>query len=227
LKKSIFPVEKTILSKNLEKPVIKPEKPACQVYAKKNWVFANPDTTTQTNLYFVTYWSDSSQTSLILKAAMNTIAALQNKNTFEIELESRHCFKTSRSKSIHFRLFLYFGYVVFSLFCLVHRLMAGVLLNRYKDGIPYPWLGGGLSFILDPGTLNQTIYSGAVRESDAGQYKCVVRNDTHNVSHTISLTVLGELLLFAPTFPICEDAGKVIRFFIRYCFISYNFFFHW
>jgi hypothetical protein len=73
------------------------------------------------------------------------------------------------------------------------------LFNRYKDGIPYPWLGGGSSFILDPVTLNQTIYSGAVRESDAGQYKCVVRNDTHNVSHTISLTVLGKLLQFAET----------------------------
>jgi hypothetical protein len=73
------------------------------------------------------------------------------------------------------------------------------LFNRYKDGIPYPWLGGGSSFILDPVTLNQTIYSGAVRESDAGQYKCVVRNDTHNVSHTISLTVLGKLLKFAET----------------------------
>jgi hypothetical protein len=36
--KSTFPVEKTILSKNLknlEKPVIKPEKPACQAFAKK------------------------------------------------------------------------------------------------------------------------------------------------------------------------------------------------
>lgn len=68
------------------------------------------------------------------------------------------------------------------------------LFNRYKDGIPYPWLGGGSSFILDPVTLNQTIYTGTVRESDAGQYRCVVRNDTHSLSHTISLTVLGELL---------------------------------
>ncbi|XP_059487214.1 uncharacterized protein LOC132203433 [Neocloeon triangulifer] len=63
-------------------------------------------------------------------------------------------------------------------------------IEWYKDDIPYPWLGGGSSFILDPQTVNQTIFSGAVRESDAGLYKCVVRNDTHSLSHTISLTVL-------------------------------------
>jgi len=68
-----------------------------------------------------------------------------------------------------------------------------IICFRYKDDIPYPWLGGGgSSFILDPATVNQTIYSGAVLESDAGQYKCVVRNDTHSLSHTISLTVLGQ-----------------------------------
>ncbi|XP_065333944.1 interleukin-1 receptor accessory protein-like 1-A [Cloeon dipterum] len=65
-------------------------------------------------------------------------------------------------------------------------------IEWYKDDIPYPWLGlgGGSSFILDPQAVNQTIFSAAVRESDAGLYKCVVRNDTHAFSHKINLTVL-------------------------------------
>jgi hypothetical protein len=53
-KKSFFPGRKTILSKNLktpEKPVIKPVKPACQIFFLKNWVFANPGC--KSNIFYV------------------------------------------------------------------------------------------------------------------------------------------------------------------------------
>jgi hypothetical protein len=46
MEKNIFLVKKTIISKNLEKsekpgkPVIKPEKPACQVFANPGFVIS-------------------------------------------------------------------------------------------------------------------------------------------------------------------------------------------
>nr|CAD7263561.1 unnamed protein product [Timema shepardi] len=63
---------------------------------------------------------------------------------------------------------------------------------KYKDGKAYPWHGGLSSFILYPESANQTVYSQSVIESDAGNYSCLVRNDTHTYSHTVNLTVIGE-----------------------------------
>nr|CAD7570725.1 unnamed protein product [Timema californicum] len=60
----------------------------------------------------------------------------------------------------------------------------------YKDGKAYPWHGGLSSFILYPESANQTVYSQSVIESDAGNYSCLVRNDTHTYSHTVNLTVI-------------------------------------
>ncbi|KAJ4428824.1 hypothetical protein ANN_25817 [Periplaneta americana] len=64
------------------------------------------------------------------------------------------------------------------------------LENAYKDGRPYPWPGEVSGFILYPESANQTIYSKSVVESDSGNYSCLVRNDTHELRHTINVTVM-------------------------------------
>lgn len=63
-------------------------------------------------------------------------------------------------------------------------------IEWYKDGRPYPWPGEVSGFILYPESANQTIYSKSVVESDSGNYSCLVRNDTHELRHTINVTVM-------------------------------------
>ncbi|KAL3283030.1 hypothetical protein HHI36_006189 [Cryptolaemus montrouzieri] len=64
---------------------------------------------------------------------------------------------------------------------------------RYKNGEPYPWLVTNSQFILYPEDANQTVYTKSVSESDAGNYTCILRNDTVVHSHTIVLTVLAKV----------------------------------
>lgn len=49
--------------------------------------------------------------------------------------------------------------------------------------------------ILNPGALNQSIYSLHITESDAGRYTCVVKNDTHRIENSIQLEVSSEFKL--------------------------------
>lgn len=46
--------------------------------------------------------------------------------------------------------------------------------------------------ILYPESANQTVYTPAVTAEDAGNYTCLLRNDSVVHSHTIKLTVFGK-----------------------------------
>lgn len=63
---------------------------------------------------------------------------------------------------------------------------------RYKDGRPYPWPGTVSRLILYPESANQTVYTPTVTAEDAGNYTCLLRNDSVVHSHTIKLTVFGK-----------------------------------
>lgn len=58
-----------------------------------------------------------------------------------------------------------------------------------KDGVSHPWSGTLSSFILYPESANQTIYAQNVNSFDAGNYTCILRNDSVVVTHTIQLVV--------------------------------------
>lgn len=65
--------------------------------------------------------------------------------------------------------------------------------RRYKDGQPYPWPTTLSQLILYPESANQSIYTTSVSQDDAGNYTCVLKNDTVVFLHTIHLTVYGKL----------------------------------
>lgn len=52
------------------------------------------------------------------------------------------------------------------------------------------------SFNLYPSAQNQTIYTQKVSSNDAGNYTCIVRNDTHKTEHFIEFNVQGMFRLF-------------------------------
>lgn len=59
-----------------------------------------------------------------------------------------------------------------------------------KDNRPYPWPTGSVSgLILYPASANQTVYTHNVVQEDAGNYTCLIKNDTHVYTHTIQLIV--------------------------------------
>ncbi|GJQ70577.1 hypothetical protein Trydic_g22976 [Trypoxylus dichotomus] len=58
-----------------------------------------------------------------------------------------------------------------------------------KNGVSHPWSGTLSSFILYPESANQTIYAQNVNSFDAGNYTCILRNDSVVVTHTIQLVV--------------------------------------
>lgn len=58
-----------------------------------------------------------------------------------------------------------------------------------KDNQPYPWQSASSGLILYPESVNQTIYTQRVTPEDAGNYTCIVRNDTDYYVHTITLKV--------------------------------------
>lgn len=46
--------------------------------------------------------------------------------------------------------------------------------------------------IVYPESANQTVYTKDIKENDAGNYTCLLRNDSVVHSHTIHLTVFGK-----------------------------------
>ncbi|XP_055377756.1 fibroblast growth factor receptor 3-like [Condylostylus longicornis] len=62
-------------------------------------------------------------------------------------------------------------------------------IEWFKDGRPYPWPSEMSSLILYPEAANQTIYSRHIQLTDSGNYKCVLKNDTHVREHNIELQV--------------------------------------
>lgn len=63
---------------------------------------------------------------------------------------------------------------------------------RYKDGRPYPWPATVSQLILYPESANQTVYTQTIGVDDAGNYTCLLKNDSVVHSHTIHLKVFGE-----------------------------------
>ncbi|CAG9833842.1 unnamed protein product [Diabrotica balteata] len=60
-------------------------------------------------------------------------------------------------------------------------------IEWYKDNKVYPWPLELSTMLLFPASANQTIYVQSVKPTDAGNYTCVLRNDTVLHSHTIQL----------------------------------------
>lgn len=62
---------------------------------------------------------------------------------------------------------------------------------RFKDNRPYPWPGDVSSFILNPESANQTIYTRSLTSSDHGVYTCQLANQTNIVNHSMKLVTFG------------------------------------
>nr|XP_023023091.1 interleukin-1 receptor accessory protein-like 1 [Leptinotarsa decemlineata] len=69
----------------------------------------------------------------------------------------------------------------------------GCFFFRLKDDKLYPWALEISSLILVPESANQTIYTQSLSEKDAGNYTCVLKNDTVIHSHTIHLRVFEKV----------------------------------
>lgn len=75
-----------------------------------------------------------------------------------------------------------------------------VFFYRYKDDRPYPWPTGTVSgLIIYPQSANQTVYTHEVVPEDAGNYTCLLKNDTVVYSHTIHLRIYSKLLNLFPS----------------------------
>lgn len=63
---------------------------------------------------------------------------------------------------------------------------------RFKDNRPYPWPGDVSSFILNPESANQTIYTTSLTSSDHGFYTCQLVNQMNILNHSMKLATIGE-----------------------------------
>nr|XP_018899998.1 PREDICTED: fibroblast growth factor receptor 2-like [Bemisia tabaci] len=93
-------------------------------------------------------------------------------------------------------------------------------IEWYKDGKPYPWRRDVSNMILYPESANQTVYTHAVTARDAGNYTCIVRNDSSSISHTIHLSTFdktGYVDAPLPTYQLANEqyakVGSTVRLF--------------
>ncbi|XP_067014223.2 X-linked interleukin-1 receptor accessory protein-like 2 [Anabrus simplex] len=85
-------------------------------------------------------------------------------------------------------------------------------IEWYKDGRPYPWPGGVSHFILYPESANQTIYAQKTSlESDGGNYSCLVRNDTTEKRHMVTLTVMESVTYSGTPLPTYVPKDVVVQ----------------
>ncbi|XP_047107253.1 single Ig IL-1-related receptor-like [Schistocerca piceifrons] len=97
-------------------------------------------------------------------------------------------------------------------------------IEWYKDGKPYPWPASTSSLILYPESGNQTIYTQASQDTDAGSYSCRVRNESTTLEHHVELKVVDSsgysgrpLATFRPTdqyVPLGDDARLFCEAFV-------------
>lgn len=64
--------------------------------------------------------------------------------------------------------------------------------SRFKDGVAYPWSAGVSNLILYPEAANQTLYARRAARADSGNYTCRLSNETHVLTHTVKLSILGK-----------------------------------
>lgn len=63
---------------------------------------------------------------------------------------------------------------------------------RFKDDRPYPWPDTASKLFLYPQSANQTIHTPSVTAESAGNYTCLLKNDSIVKAHTIKLFVYGK-----------------------------------
>jgi len=83
-----------------------------------------------------------------------------------------------------------FEYAVAGKFKALHCCAKGYKsIEWLKDDHEYPWPSTRSGLILYPESANQTIYTQKINAEDAGNYTCLLKNDTHVERHSIQLIV--------------------------------------
>ncbi|XP_060862325.1 uncharacterized protein LOC132939262 [Metopolophium dirhodum] len=80
-------------------------------------------------------------------------------------------------------------------------------LEWFKDSRPYPWPSDVSSFILNPESANQTIYTRSLTSSDHGVYTCQLANQTNIVNHSMKLVTFDVKSYWEDPLPTYEMAN--------------------
>ncbi|XP_025417058.1 uncharacterized protein LOC112688199 [Sipha flava] len=81
-------------------------------------------------------------------------------------------------------------------------------LEWFKDNRSYPWPSDVSSFILNPESANQTIYTRSLTSSDHGVYTCQLANHTNIVNHSIQLVTIDVTSYWGEPLPTYKIPNK-------------------